>query len=254
LSNAIKFTDEGRVEVRATLLSDEGERVRVRLEVEDTGIGITEADLPHIFDAFGRGDRAHREARGGVGLGLAIAQSQARRMGGELGVVTEPGEGSTFHLELVLAPADEGAPEREEESPLEALRRPDGSPLRVLLAEDNAVNRKVGQRYLEHLGCEVAVVEDGEQALEWLEDHPVDVVLLDCRMPKVDGWEVASRLRAREDALSTLPLLAFTAHTGDEVGVRCREVGMDDAILKPVSLASLREKLAPRGSHDDDDS
>lgn len=231
LTNAVKFTDEGTVQVR---VDAEGSAPTVLgFEVEDTGPGIPEAEQVNLFEPFTRleGSRGTE----GTGLGLAIVRRLVEAMGGEVGVESTPGEGSTFRFTL---PTE--APDTEQEAALEAEPL---AGMRVLGVDDQPTARKLLGRYLEALGAEAVIVEDGESALEAFEAEPFDAVLLDVQLPGVDGYEVARRLRdAHGDRVR---LVALTGEAGSEARERAREAGMDGQLVKPAGVAALAEALAP---------
>jgi signal transduction histidine kinase/ActR/RegA family two-component response regulator len=237
LNNAIKFTDEGRVELVVTLLGVEADgALQLRFEVRDTGIGIAEEHLRSVFDAFTQADASSTRRYGGSGLGLAIAKELVELMGGSLGVESRLGEGSTFWFELSLMPA-EGAPETVESAPL-----PEGElSARVLLAEDDAVNQMVVEALLTRLGCVVDVAANGEAACSAANRARYDMVLMDCHMPVMDGFEATRRIRADEQAhgLRRVPIVALTADALATDREHCLNAGMDDFMTKPVSSAIL---------------
>ncbi|POR52252.1 PAS domain S-box-containing protein [Paraburkholderia eburnea] len=265
ISNAIKFTDEGHVILRANAGSAGPHRVEVRFEVEDTGVGIPEEALASLFTPFHQLDDFNERRFQGAGLGLAISKSLAELMGGRVGVTSSPDAGSTFSLSLTLniaptaaLPDDRAEPHpREDESgrnPYSMLSGHAVWPLlsgrRVLLAEDNAINREVVKELLELVLMHVTTVDDGAAALRALEAAPFDIVLLDLHMPVMDGLRTVARIR--EDArFANLPVLALTASEDDGDRERCRTAGMNDLIPKPVVPGQLYAAIARwlRGTH-----
>ncbi|PTX95612.1 ATP-binding protein [Opitutus sp. ER46] len=247
VSNAVKFTPApGRAEIVVTSRGWEGDRHFVRFEVRDTGIGMDEATLARVFERFTQADSSTTRRFGGTGLGLAISSRLVALMGGKLEARSTPGKGSVFHftlsLPVVAAPAPEGPPSPERIAPLQ---------LRVLVAEDNPVNRKIIEQQLRALGCAYEMVADGAAALAALARGPLpDAVLMDCHMPKVDGWEATRRLRAWRDSADPaqrraagVRVLALTAATLPDERTRCQAAGMDGFVAKPVKLAELRAAL-----------
>ena len=234
LSNAIKFTERGHIEVRLHW-SDAAE---LRLEVEDTGIGITDAARSRLFKPFQQADSSTSRRFGGTGLGLAICKSLAELMGGEIGVLSRRGEGSTFWVTLPLKPAE---PASKEASPVTVGR--DLSRRRVLVVEDDEVNRMVIVAKLEELGARVEVALDGPTGLERLESERFDLVLMDCQLPELDGYEVTRLLRRSGGPNTGVPVIALTAHTHEEERNRCFEAGMNDFLSKPVETALLYTTL-----------
>ena len=247
VSNAVKFTPaQGRVDVRVTAGAREAGLTAVRFEVRDTGIGMDEAVTARIFERFTQADATTTRRFGGTGLGLAISFRLVEMMGGKLDVVSAPGRGSTFFFTLMLPRVE--APTEVSVSPMKiesALN------LRVLVAEDNAVNRKILGTQLEKLGCAYTMVVDGEAALTALQKEPLpDLILMDCHMPRLDGWETARRIREwrtssdpQEQKAAALPVIALTASAYPEERARCYESGMNDFIAKPVKLAELQSTL-----------
>ena len=245
VDNAIKFTAQGGVAVRvdAEVAADE---VLLHCSVADTGIGIPREQQETIFEPFVQGDGSATRRYGGTGLGLAIASDVVQLMGGNIWVESEAGRGSTFHFTVRLAqePLSPPAPDRRP-APL----RGGAGGLHVLLAEDNAVNRKVAVRLLEKRGHTVVAVEDGRQALRALDGERFDVALMDVQMPEMDGFEATAAVRARERVEGGhLPIVALTAYAMKGDRERCLEAGMDAYVAKPVNadeLFATLERLVP---------
>lgn len=241
LSNAVKFTPEGGT-VRLAVTSPAPDRLRV--DVIDTGIGIPEATIPHLFTRFTQADTSTTRTHGGTGLGLAICRQLTELMGGQISVASRLGEGATFTLDL---------PIRLGQNPLPTATRP--SPMRrrlaadVLVAEDNATNRLLVERILGSFGCSVTLVTNGLEAIDAVTERrkPYDLALMDIQMPQLDGLAATRRIRAFEAAhpeRSRLPIIALTANSfADEISA-CRDAGMDDHLLKPVDVARLYELIA----------
>lgn len=233
LDNAVKFTPAGSVTVAARFLPQPGQRVLFTCEICDTGIGIPRELHARIFEPFVQGDARPSRRFGGSGLGLAIASSLAALMQGRLRVDSEPGVGSCFVFEVMLPGA-------------EAAATASGLPrARVLVVEDNLTNQRVAEGMLRHLGCEVDIAEDGAVALDKLgrRGAAYDLVLMDCQLPILDGFEATRRWRARESG-PRLPIIALTAHAPGEVAEACRAAGMDDVLTKPFGRESLAGVLA----------
>jgi signal transduction histidine kinase/ActR/RegA family two-component response regulator len=248
VGNAIKFTDRGAVRVSLRPLAhppagaDAADRIWVELAVSDTGIGIPPQDQARIFDPFAQGESSDARRYGGTGLGLSISRQLAAMMGGRIELESTPGRGSTFLVLLPLAPAlsSVGPP---------PAPRPAASPRlsgRVLLVEDNAVNREVATAVLHSIGITPASAVNGEEAVRMALAEAFDAILMDCQMPVMDGFEATRRIRAHLDggARAAMPIIALTAYAAPEDEQRCREAGMDDYLAKPFRRDDLYRKLA----------
>ena len=244
VNNAIKFTEQGGVVVRAELLRREAERAWVRLSVEDTGIGIPPERLHAIFEAFTQADSSTTRRYGGTGLGLTICKRLAELMGGHIDVRSEVGKGSTFWVDLPLPVAHAAAkPAHDNTMSAEPLPIPAG--LRILLVEDNEVNRKVAVRMLQKLGCEVDIATDGRQAIDKTAQHRYDIVFMDVYMPEMDGYEATRLIRQWEAATgSHQVIIAMTANAMEGDRELCLQAGMDDYLAKPFREAELRQTIA----------
>jgi PAS domain S-box-containing protein len=239
VSNALKFTEEGSVRVSVSVKEDGESDVLLLFEVSDTGIGIPLAQQERVFDSFTQADSSTTRRYGGTGLGLTISRQLVERMGGVIGVLSVPGEGSTFRFTARLgrgraedlAPAP--APQSEGTRPLTGLR--------VLLAEDNAVNQMVARRQLQNIGCVVETVGNGREAVDALERDNYGLVLMDCQMPEMDGFEATAEIRRRheERAAARVPIIAMTANALEGDRERCLAAGMDDYLSKPVRQDDL---------------
>ena len=241
LNNAVKFTERGRVEVEVLPIGlDADGALRLRFDVRDTGIGIAPEHLDSVFDAFTQADASTTRRHGGSGIGLAIAKQLVALMNGRLGVESRLGEGSRFWFELSLQPSD-GAVELEPEpAPAEQAEEGDVA-ARVLLAEDDAINQMVVEAMLTRLGCEVDLAEDGAVACAAAASTRYDMILMDCHMPVMDGFEATRRIREDQARrrLARTPIVALTADALAGDRERCLQAGMDDYMTKPVSSATL---------------
>ncbi|MGC8883155.1 MAG: ATP-binding protein [Bryobacteraceae bacterium] len=234
LSNAVKFTEQGRVELTAEPATT---APRVRFTVRDTGPGISKDDLTRLFEPYFQSTTPGKTAEG-TGLGLAISRRLVELMGGEMGCESQLGAGSLFWFE---APLPAAAP---------AESRPAGGgpgrlPLRasVLLAEDNPINQMVSRKLLERLGCQVTLAANGAEALQAAQSRAFDLILMDCQMPVMDGYEAARRIRRLGGPMERTPILALTAHALEDERRRCLGCGMNDVLTKPVSFEALRQAI-----------
>jgi PAS domain S-box-containing protein len=244
-ANAIKFTDAGRVTIRASSETDG----TLRLEVEDTGIGITPEQLPRLFAKFTQADSSTTRKYGGTGLGLAISKQLVELMGGQIGAHSHPGAGSTFWFTLPAAQrTDTTATNRilTLTPSLESAQQQAGPAFtpRVLIVEDHAVNRLLATRLLAKLGCEVDLAENGLIACERTAQQNYDLIFMDCQMPEMDGFEATRVIRERERAANRhTPIVALTANAMSQDRDLCINAGMDDYITKPYSPADFERAL-----------
>lgn len=242
LGNAVKFTESGTVSiVMRWRPKEQGELPCLRFEVNDTGIGIPEDRLDNVFERFVQAEGSTSRKFGGTGLGLSIVQELVNLMGGTIGV-SRLEVGTSFHFEI---PMERCEAEKEVESAVVSNKRLSG--LSILVAEDNKINQVIVRRLLLKQGCEVEVVDDGEKAVARVEESAFDVVLMDCMMPIVDGYEATRRIRAIESrsewAKPRLGIIALTARAMPGDRDVCLAAGMDDYITKPFSLEKLTEAV-----------
>ena len=235
LGNAVKFTARGHVALRVR----GAERGLVRFEVEDTGEGIDAAHIGQLFQPFVQVDSSTTRRFSGTGLGLAISRRLVELMGGRIDVLSEPGQGSVFRFEVPFAPPRthpvvDSAPER----------APSNFGAHILLVEDSEVNQKVAILQLRQLGCEADVATNGAQALERLAADSYDLVLMDCQMPVMDGYEATRAIRSGMSGVdSTIPVIALTANAMPADLEACLAAGMNDCLTKPLQVVRLEETL-----------
>ena len=246
VGNAVKFTEDGRVDVNIAPRGYDDSRTRIHFVVTDTGIGIPLDLQDHLFDAFTQADSSATRRFGGTGLGLAISKRIVELMGGEIEFESAPGTGSSFYFTLPFErqATDEVSLELAANvlRPVAQKRRPRRS-FRILLVEDNPVNQMVASKQLELLGYQADTADDGLQALEALEANDYDLVLMDCQMPELDGYEATRRIRQRESDKKHTPIVAMTAHAVKGDREKCLATGMDDYLAKPFLEGDLETML-----------
>ena len=244
-SNALKFTEQGSITVRARLVEESQTHVLLRFEVQDTGIGISTEDQKRLFTSFEQADSSMTRKYGGTGLGLAISKRLAQMMGGEVGIDSAPGQGSTFWFTTRLEKATDNAVSvapTSESDMAEArimLRYPGA---RILLAEDEPINQEVSKGLLEDVGLSVDLAEDGKKAVALAKQNRYALILMDMQMPNLNGVDATKAIR--QDSLNRdTPILAMTANAFDEDRQVCIDAGMNDHIGKPVTPNLLYEVL-----------
>ena len=246
VANAVKFTSEGTVTVKVSMLAAPAETVRLRIAVADEGIGIDPERIEQMFEPFTQADVSTTRRYGGTGLGLAIARELTELMGGVIGAESELGVGSTFWLELELGRAADAGTSSEvapiASNPQVAVELAADAPI-VLIADDTPVNQIVAARAAQRCGCRSHVVNDGYEVLDALIEQRYDAILMDCQMPEMDGYETTVELRRREAGGKRTPVIAMTASAMKSDFERCMSHGMDDFISKPLRHHALDEVL-----------
>jgi len=257
IGNALKFTDHGQVRVHVFPQDQSDTHVTLCVEVSDTGIGILEDSRKLLFQPFTQADGSTTRKHGGTGLGLAISKQLVELMGGQIGVKSALGQGSTFWFTARLEKQAATAAISPEQRSLAGRRMPvvndaPSKPIRILVAEDNAINRTVALRQLRKLGYSADAVANGLEVLDASERIPYDIILMDCYMPEMDGYEATRRIRQMQrsqapDAHHNLHIIAMTANAMKGDRERCLAAGMNDYISKPVRLEELQAALSRNG-------
>jgi signal transduction histidine kinase len=241
-ANAVKFTERGSIRVAVRVFREDEHKVALEFSVEDTGIGMSEAQLAGLFQPFTQVDTSSTRRRAGTGLGLSISTQLVTAMGGKLRVESEPGRGSTFRFTVVCGRVEE-RDRPGTSSGGEGDATPDLSGARILVVEDDEVNQIVAQGVLEAGGATVSLASNGREALDLIQPGKFDVVLMDLQMPDMDGIETTRRLR-ENPALAGLPIIAMTASAMDGDRERLLEAGMNDYVAKPVRVATVYATVA----------
>lgn len=244
ISNALKFTKEGQVKVTIKETNTDIIENRsvgcFRFEISDTGIGLTQEQTSKLFERFHQADKSTTRKYGGTGLGLSICKSLVELMGGNIGVESEAGKGSTFWFTLPfkhLAISHKGSQATLDQASKEKLHG------HILLVEDNLINQQVAQGYLEGIGITCDVAENGEEALKHIQSKDYDLILMDCLMPVMDGYKATQAIRASKGKKSEFPILALTASALAADIEKCHQAGMNDHIGKPIDPEDLYQKL-----------
>lgn len=240
LSNALKYTETGRVVLSVEQITSTDTNARLRFSVTDTGVGMTDAQIGNLFKPFVQIESDFGKERGGWGLGLSICRNIADMMGAEIGVDSAPGKGTTFYFEMDMEIAEVASPAPD---PRPDLKVVPSSGLRILIAEDNAMNQDMMRTMLRDFGHEVITVSNGFEAVEALIKEQFDMVLMDITMPGLDGLGATEQIRNADGKMRAVPIVACSAHVGDDVQDRYRRVGIDDFLPKPVDRDALAEVI-----------
>ncbi len=262
LGNAIKFTEQGGIELNISLVSETEDDADVQFEIKDTGIGIPEEKKRVIFDSFRQVDSSLTRRFGGTGLGLAISARLIEMMGSKIEVTSEEGKGSCFRFILTFPKAKDKKLEelpdfslflthdKRAQKPIEPAdlkseqETSDADEIRILLVEDNVINQRMAKRMVENMGYKVDIANNGQEALDMLQERNYDLILLDVQMPVMDGLRTAQKIRIHEmNSDEHIPIIAMTAHAQKEDRDRCLEAGMDDYLSKPINMKMLEQKL-----------
>jgi signal transduction histidine kinase/CheY-like chemotaxis protein len=242
-ANAVKFTARGGITIAVSCSARDAGQANVEWRVTDTGIGIAPDQIGRLFSDFAQADASINRRFGGTGLGLAISRRIVEQMGGAIGVTSEQGRGSTFHFSLSLPWSNKAISDQRGErvgaNDLKARIETLGRPLRVLIAEDDATNRMVVSKMLQEFSIDKCIVLDGVQAVEAATKQEFDLVLMDVRMPEMDGIEATRAIRTFGGRLAELPIIALTANAFPEDVQLCREAGMTDFLAKPLRKLAM---------------
>jgi signal transduction histidine kinase/ActR/RegA family two-component response regulator len=241
--NAVKFTQRGAVSVNLAVAAEDAQGITLRFSVGDTGVGIPADRIHKLFYPFSQVDASTTRLYGGTGLGLSIVRRLAGLMGGEAGVASKEGLGSTFWF-TVRAAVSTGLPAPPIEIAAHSSSGPSRERCRILLAEDNVVNEKVACRTLERLGYEVGIARNGSEAVAEWATGTYDLILMDCQMPVLDGYDATREIRRQEASGCHIPIVALTAHAMKDDDRKCHAAGMDDFLTKPIDRARMQACLA----------
>ncbi|PHS20674.1 MAG: hypothetical protein COA86_01640 [Kangiella sp.] len=268
VNNAIKFTPHGSIEINVHKISESIESIELQFQITDTGIGVEKKIQSQLFDAFTQADSSTTRTYGGTGLGLSISKQIVEMMGGQMGIESPPKSplvsskssssekfnrdelaGSCFWFNVQFKKQTNISHDKNEDirTSEKSATITDKKPqfnLNVLLAEDNLVNQKVALKMLEKLGCQTRLATNGVEAVEMANQYSFDIILMDCQMPEMDGFEATKSIRLLDGKLGEIPIIALTANAMQEDRKRCLAVGMNDYISKPVTLTRLREVLS----------
>jgi len=243
LSNAVKFTSRGKIEVRAELVEAAIAEIELRFTVSDSGLGMTPEQQAKLFQPFTQAHKSTTRHFGGTGLGLAICKRLVELMNGSIGVNSSPGTGSEFSFTVKVQPSARGMALREPAKVCPAVSMPVLSDVHILLVEDNTINQKVARMMIKDLGYKVDVANNGVEALNSFSSGKYDLILMDCLMPEMDGFEATRRIRASGPSGMRTPIIAMTANAFAQDREECLAAGMTDYLSKPVRQQELREKL-----------
>ena len=250
VGNAIKFTSQGSVSVHIKTSEQKANNIMqeaIRFEVRDTGIGISAENIPKLFAEFAQADASTSRRFGGTGLGLSISKKLVEAMGGEIGILSKEGQGSTFWFEIPLEIANDVVDEKLAYLPQED----DIQPLNILVAEDNEANQFLMKTILKRLGHSVSIAENGLQAYEMVQNSEpaYDLILMDMQMPEMNGIESTQHIRMLDGAVGNLPIIALSANSYEQGYEAVIAAGMNDFVSKPVNIEILKKALAKWRAH-----
>jgi CheY-like chemotaxis protein len=249
LNNAVKFSEKGSVKIEVSGRKLDALSHEVRFSVTDSGVGIPENWINHLFQPFTQIDSSTTRTYGGTGLGLAISRNLVEMMGGTIWVESQLGTGSTFYFTIVAQSATKRqAPSMtEDNSPMICPMHGKARSLRILLAEDNPINQMMMMKMLNKLGYSADIAANGLEVLKFLETQPYDLILMDIQMPEMDGFQATREIQKRWASEDRPKIIAITAYALEGDQERCLAAGMNDYISKPLRLDKLRAVLEPYG-------
>jgi CheY-like chemotaxis protein len=245
LDNAVKFTLKGNIHLHVERVKHHSNRTTIRFQVGDSGIGISEDRLATIFDSFSQGGGPSIQRPGGIGLGLTIARHLIGLMGSQIQVESTPGQGTRFWFCNDFEAANDAEQKPQVDSTATSDPFPSESAGHILLVEDNAVNQTVTDKILTKAGYTFETVENGRLALERLTKQPYDLILMDIKMPEMDGLETTRRIRHPESQVLDrhIPIIAITANGSRTDRQQCLDCGMNDYLVKPIDAAKLLDTI-----------
>ncbi len=236
VDNAIKFTPQGSIELSFSFVKKEDSIISIKIYVKDSGIGIHRDSIDSLFKLFYQVESGSNRRYQGVGLGLTVCREYAKLLGGEVYVQSKIGKGSTFWIEFdaEVSPGIIPKLQSQRSGPVQKGN------VRVLLVEDNVINRKIAMKFLERIDCDITIAVDGQEAIEEFSKSSFDLVLMDCLMPRIDGYEATKAIRKLEErSQKHTPIIALTANTQKGDREKCIDAGMDDYMSKPINLNKL---------------
>jgi CheY-like chemotaxis protein len=241
LSNAVKFTEKGKIIIDARLENNDLQKPKIRIRVQDTGIGLTDEAIKKLFSPFVQADGSTARKYGGTGLGLSICKRLVELMQGEIGVESKEGVGSIFWFTAVFEAANRRLTRfKNENSQINFHVIPDSKIFKILVAEDNSTNQLLTLSQLKSLGYTAQAVANGIEAVSAFRTNNFDLILMDCQMPEMDGFDATREIRKLEaGSHSRIPIIALTANAMKEDEAKCKEVGMDDYLSKPTKKEKL---------------
>lgn len=244
LNNAIKFTHIGSVVLTVKVLAQNESAIKLKVEIKDTGVGIPEDSMTRLFERFSQADTSTTRKYGGTGLGLSICKKLIELMEGHIGVTSKEGLGSMFWFEIEFAKGEALRDQnRDNEEIVDVSDCPRLEGIRILVAEDNVINQRVIMKNLEKMGLAADVVSNGMETLAALHKTPYSLVLMDCQMPEMDGYEATKAIR-KDPLLARIPIIAMTANAIKGDKEKCLHAGMSDYVAKPINIRVLVETLA----------